>query len=315
MRHFISLLSLATVAGISLIFHTTPASASDSENGVPLTISLENGQVSLEHLAIRLHGRDVTIRTELNNDTATPQAVAFYAYTSLFSQLGEGEEYFDKSFTDLRVSIQGRPRQTRKTYKSYFLGRDITDNLLKAGLNPLPDFRANPRKMARLPLIEGFKPTAWQGSVMYSWTDRMAPGTKVVQEIHYVDLPQFSLEDVESPRFSQRVQQYCGDPESVRLKIKTSDPHSSQVMIERHDFLLPYVALREVLVEVTQPERNWMGAHPIITLMCGVENPNSIAKLSGLLDAADQSLQIMTISIINNATTQKATKNSANENE
>jgi hypothetical protein len=302
----ISLLRLSAAIGVSaIVFYTGPISASDSENGVPLTMSAENGQVSIERVTIRLDGRNVAISTELNNETDTPQMVGFYAYTPLFSQLGEGEEYLDKNFDDLRVSVQNRPKKISKIYKAYFLGRDITDALLKTGLNPLPDLKSRPQKSAPLPPTGGVKPKVWQGSVMYSWTDRMAPGAKIVHEFNYRDLPQFSLEDVGSTRFSQRVQQYCADSEAIRSKIKTINSHTPQVLVERHEFTIPYMAFREVMVAVTQPDRNWLGARPVITLMCGIRNPSLNANISGLLDAADQSVQIMTISIVGSEVTEK----------
>jgi hypothetical protein len=315
MRHRASLHLSAAIGASAIVFYAGPTSASDSESGVPLTISAENGQVSIERVTIRLNGRDVAIFTELNNETDRPQVVGFYAYTPLFNQLGEGEEYLDKSFADLRVSVQNRPKRINKIHKAYFLGRDITDSLLKLGLNPLPDLRAHTQKVMPLAPIEGVKPTVWQGSVIYSWADRMTPGIKTVQEVRYRDLPQFGLEDVESKRFSQRVQQHCGDPEAIRSKIKTINSYTSQVLIERHEFIVPYMAFREVMMEVTQPDRNWLGARPVITLVCGIRNPSLSANISGLLDAADQSLQVMTVSIVDNAVTDSNSNNAIHKKE
>jgi hypothetical protein len=302
MRHMISLRRLGAAIGVTTgLFYIGHTSAQEIENGVPLTITVDNLQVSVERLMIRLHGREVTISTELRNETDSPQVVGFYAYTPLFGQLGEGEEHLDKSFDDLRVLIDKRPKKVRKFYKAYFLGHDITDALVKAGLNPLPDLRADPKKLTRLPVIEGTKPTAWLGSVTYSWADSLPPWARVTQEVRYRDMPQFGLEDLASDRFSQRVLQYCGDPESIRARIKTIDSHIQQVLIERHEFAVPYMALHEVSVEVTQTDRSWLGGRPVLALVCGIRNPSLSAQISGVLNAADQSLQVMIISIMGSA--------------
>lgn len=121
------------------------AAAYEFENGVPLTITAALGAVTVERTEIRLTGHDVEITTELRNDTSVRQAIAFYAQPPLFNAAGVGEEYFDKSFADLTVSIDGRPRRIETIKRGFFMGKDITHLLTKAGLSPLPDVEADYR--------------------------------------------------------------------------------------------------------------------------------------------------------------------------
>lgn len=279
------------------LFGHEGAYAFESENGVPLTIFLENRHAAIESIAIRLQGRDVAIATALHNDTAQTQALAFYAYTPIFNQLGEGEEYLDKRFADLRVLVRGKPGRVEKLSRSYFLGKDITAQLVDAGIDPAPSLDTPAAKLARLPKVQGNRPEDWEGAIVYAWTDAIGPGARSTHEIRYRDLPQFGLEDIASERFAQRVQQHCGNPAAIVGHIRKNDPNAGQVLVERHEFPLPYMAMREVSLETKQPERNWLGGRPLVSLVCGIKNPDMRPDLKGVLPAADQTVQVLTISL------------------
>jgi hypothetical protein len=274
------------------------ASAYESENSIPLSIVAANWKVGIEDIAIRLDGRDVAISTILYNDTKSSQRSTFYASTPLFHQLGEGEVHLDKTFSDLRVVVDGKPRKTDKHVRSYFLGRDITESLVKAGIDPKPSLDTPYSKLERLPKVGGQTPVDWDASITYGWTDSIAPGKRSKHEIHYRDIPQFGFEDISSDHFTQRVLQHCGSPEQVRSRVRKADPDAQQVIVERHEFPLPYMALREVAVDARQPKQNWLGGRPLISLMCGIANPGLQADIKGVLDAADQTVYLLTISLV-----------------
>ena len=275
--------------------------AYENEHGVPLTVSAELGEVGAERVAIRLEGREVEIATELNNETAVRQNVAFYAATPLFSQLGVGEEHADKSFSDLRVFVGTQPRKVSTSRRAYFLGKDITDALVNAGLSVLPNASADARKLARSPALKGVKPGLWQGTVVQSWTDSMPPNASVVHRVRYRALPQFSLEELGSTSVTQSVRQHCGDPDVVRQAIAAESKDASQVLVERYEIPIPFMTNHDVTVEVSQPEQNWLGAHPVVTLVCGVHGRGT--KLSGKVDSPGQSLDVLIISTLDSEAT------------
>jgi hypothetical protein len=283
------------------VLGTQTAHAFDSENAVPLTVFSENRQTSIEAVAIRLHGRDVTISTRLHNESDRAQATAFYAYTPIFNQLGAGEEHSDKRFADLRVGIQGKPASIKKLSRAYFLGKDITDDLVKAGMDPTPELEAPASKLERLPKVQGQHPIDWNGLTVYTWTDAIAPGARSTQEIRYRDLPQFGLNDLASDHFSRQVRQHCGDPAKVIAIVRKNDPQAEQVIVERHEIGLAFMAQREVALEVTQPVTNWLGGRPLISLVCGIDNPDLRADVKGVLQAADQTVHVLTISLVGTA--------------
>ena len=272
------------------------AGAYEYEHGVPLTVSAELGEVAVERIAIRLEGREVEISTDLTNETAVRQNVAFYAATPLFSQWGAGEEHADKSFADLRVMVGQQPRKVSISRRAYFLGRDITDALLKAGLGVLPDTSTDARKLARSPSLQGVKPGLWQAIVVQSWTDSVPPKASVSHRVRYRVLPQFSLEKPGSDNVAQSVRQHCGDPDVVRQGLAADVKDASQVLVERYEIPVPFMTNHEVTVEVKQPKKNWLGAHPVVALVCGT--PGRGTKLAGKVDSPGQSLDVLIISTL-----------------
>ncbi|WP_338768319.1 hypothetical protein [Massilia sp. METH4] len=289
---------LSVLVGCVAVAGSTKTFAYDSENAVPLTITADLGAVSITQMAITLDGRNVAIRSLLRNETDSRQSVTFYASTPVFGQLGDGEEHLDKSFSDIAVAVNNTPVRISKFLRSYFRGHDITGILAKAKLGPLPDVNADPAKLARLPTIEGDKPFDWQASATYSWSSQLMPGSTAVHVVNYRALPQFSLEELESPQMEERVRRHCGNPGEVRERLKSLGA-GQQVLVERYEVPLPYMAMRSVELSVKQPTRNWLGARPVMTLVCGVHGGihGSQPSISGTLPAAEQTLSVLVISM------------------
>lgn len=285
-------------AGLFAALLCPAAVAFEAENGVPLAITAEIGPLAIERLAVRLHGRDVTIRTELLNDSGERQVAAFYASTPLFGQLGIAEEYADKSFRDLRVTIDGARAALQSYPKAYFRGRDITSLVRKAGVDPLPHPDSDQRKLRRLGSVDGAQPSDWRGSVTYAWKATLAKGARSVHEVRFRALPRFALEMVDSDRLTRQVAQFCGDPARVRRLLAQADPQASAVMVERYDIPVDYLAMREATVDVTQPDKNWLGARPVATLACGLGDPAGGATITGTIDGPDQVLSVLVISML-----------------
>lgn len=286
--------ALSTLGVIGCCGH---AAAYESESGVPLTISAELGKVAIESVAIRLQGRDVALVTALQNRRTARQTVAFYAATPLFNQLGTGEKYADKSFADLSVTVNGKARAKTTLRRGYFLGRDITDILRNAGLGPLPDLNADPRKLRHLPTIYGVKPELWQGAVVHTWVDTIAPQTDVVHEVHYRALPQFGMEELASESLTQSVRRHCGEPDAVRQQVIAAAKSAQYVMVERYEIRVPYAAYSKATVDVSQPPRNWLGVKPVVVLACGASGQGT--KLHGEIESARQQFDVLVISNLN----------------
>lgn len=286
--------ALSTLGAIGCCGH---AAAYESESGVPLSISAELGKVAIESVAIRLQGRDVALVTALQNRRTARQTVAFYAATPLFNQLGTGEKYADKSFADIGVTVNGKVRAKTTLRRGYFLGRDITDILRKAGLGPLPDLNADPRKLRHLPTIYGIKPESWQGAVVHTWVDTIAPQSEVVHEVHYRALPQFGMEELASESLAQSVRQHCGEPNAVRQQVIAAAKSAQYVMVERYEIRVPFVAFSKATVDVSQPQRNWLGVKPVVVLACGA--PGQGTQLHGEIESAGKTLDVLVISNLN----------------
>ena len=275
-----------------------PAAAYDSENAVPLTLGLEAGKVTVEKIAVKLNGREVTVSTTLRNGEAAARRIGWYASTPQFAVLGDGEEHLDKSFADIGARFNGQARKPAAYRRGYFMGRDITAELAKAGLSPLPDLQADQKKLDRLAAVQGMRPEQWQGYAAYSWTEAVPAQSSALVEVQYRALPQFALADLDSAVFAQTVQQHCGNPDAVRRRILAVDSGATQVMIERYDLPLAFLLQQDVQLEIVQPAANWQHAHPLATLVCGLANAGQSANVSGTVNNASLGLSVLVVSAL-----------------
>lgn len=272
------------------------AAGYEDENAVPLTLGLEVGKAVVERIAVRLDGRQVAILTTLRNGEARASQIGWYASTPHFGVLGEGEEHLDKSFSDVGASFNGRAMKPAVYRRGYFMGRDITEELSRAGLAPLPDLQADARKLARLPTVQGLRFDQWQGYATYSWTAAVGPHASAAIEVRYRALPQFALTELDSEAFGQAVLQHCGNPDAVRRRVRQQAADSAQVMVERYEIPLSFMLMSDVQLTVAQPLANWQHLHPAVSLACGLANPGLTASVSGTVNNANLAMSVLVVS-------------------
>lgn len=287
---------LARPAFLAALIVGANAAAYEDENAVPLKLGLEAGKAVVEQIAVKLDGRDVSILTTLRNGEARASQIGWYASTPQFTLLGEGEEHLDKSFSDVGAAFNGRAMKPAVYRRGYFMGRDITQELSRAGLAPLPDLQADAKKLARLPMVQGLRFDQWQGYVAYSWNAAIAPHASAVVEVRYRALPQFSLTELDSPAFDQMVLQHCGNPDALRSRLRQTAAEPVQVMVERYEIPLAFMLMRDVQLTISQPQSNWQQAHPAVSLACGLANPGLTANVSGEVSNANLGLSVLVVS-------------------
>lgn len=288
-----TLLPYALLAGA---LASAPAMAYESENAIPLDFGLEAGGAVEQGLSIKFDGRDVSIATRLTNNANTAQKIGWYANTPHFAVLGEGEEYADKSFADINARFNGQPSKAAVYQRGYFMGRDITSELARAGLGPLPDFQVDSKRLT----VQGLHPEQWQGYVAYAWHENLLPGASGNINVSYRALPFFALASLDSAPFNQIVQQHCGDPDAVRQRLQQAAGAITEVMVESYEVPVRFMLMRDVPVEIVQPPRNWQQAQPLVSLVCGLSNPGLQASLSGTVANANLSLSVLVISALAN---------------
>jgi hypothetical protein len=294
-----SLLICCTLLAAALI--AAPAMAYESENAVPLEFGLEVGGALVQGLSIRLDGRDISLSTRVTNNADTAQKIGWYANTPHFAVLGEGEEYADKSFADINARFNGQPSKAAVYQRGYFMGRDITSELARAGLGPLPDFQVDSKRLT----VQGLHPEQWQGYVAYAWHETLLPGSSGNINVSYRALPFFALASLDSAPFNQIVQQHCGDPDAVRQRLQQAAGAITEVMVESYEVPVRFMLMRDVPVEIVQPPRNWQQAQPLVSLVCGLSNPGLQASLSGTVANANLSLSVLVISALANEQVQQ----------
>lgn len=272
--------------------------AQENENAVPLVLGLESSDMSLDNISVRLDGRAVTVSTKLSNGSMRERHVGWYASTPQFSILGIGEEHQDKSFGDVTSAINGKPSKRRVYQRGYFLGRDITAELSRAGLPALPDLDADPDKLKRLAPIYGIRPSQWKGYPSYAWTSTLPAMSAATIDIHYRALPAFLLVDVNSSQFGDMIRQHCGEPDAIRRRIHAEVGNATEVVAERYDVPIAYLHQQDVDVRIVQSQTNWLQARPFLTLVCGLPNENQGVSIAGRVHNANGGLSIMIVSAI-----------------
>jgi hypothetical protein len=276
------------------------ASAYEFENAVPLTLGMQLGEPYITGVHIRLNGHEVDIAISLHNDSKLPQQVGFYAATPLFESLGEGEEYADKTFPELKAYLDGKSLQVQRNPRAFFLGQDITTILRKGGIGPIPSHEGDWKKIEKLPTLKNMRIKNWQGQVLYGWNGRMAPDTGAISKVSYSALPHFSLETIDTERFAQVVQKHCGQPAKVRQLIANAAPAETQVFAEVFEFPLPLLKLQDTRVTIERPARQWMGTRSIAALACGFDGALALPS-DGMIRGANDSVSILVVSLLSSA--------------
>lgn len=286
------------------------AGAYEAENAVPLTLNALFGKLRLERLSVKLNGRDVEIATTVRNNESTRQTLGLYATTPVFQQLGDGEEHADKTFSTLAISLAGGAYQRAVvTRRGYFMGQDITAALAKAGIGALPDANVTDKQLAKVKFPFGLQASDWEGRVAHAWTGQLAPNSSAAATVRYRALPQFGIDDISSAYFRQQVQQHCGDADKVIREIVKHNGGSEQVMTERFELPIRFMTMQEVTLDVAQPATNWLGAHPILSLVCGLPGERKQPALSGTLDNANLNISVLVVSRLATAAESKGNAN------
>lgn len=291
--------------GVAMFMCMVCVHAFEYEGAVPLSIGEMQRNISPSTINVSLIGKIVTVAAKIEGQSNDLTFNGYYAYTPLFHRLGEGEENYDKSFSDLRVTLGGKSVSVHSERRAFFLGSDITMKVRAVGLDPLPSETSDPAKVARIkpllgvPLIDSRN---WEGFASYSWVVPVPPGSSETMVIQYQALPQFSLESQTSPRFARLVQQHCGDVERIRSKLQGAGEHTDQVLVQRYIVPVSFIGRSIVRVEISQPDPDWLGARPALSLACGV-TPTEGSRLPtvGDVDNLDGQLSVLIISnLLNN---------------
>lgn len=293
-----SALSIALMLSACCIAST--GFAYDSENGVPLTVGVQLGETRIKAVQISLNGREVELAVSLSNWTKRPQYAGFYATTPLFGYLGEGEEYADKTFHDLKAFQDGDALRVTNTQRAYFLGQDITPILRKAGIGPIYSNEIHWKKLEKLPTLENIRIDNWQSQVSFGWSARIAPKSTAVETVTYSSLPQFGIESLDSEGFSQLVQQHCGQPEALKELVHAAAPEETGVLAEVFQFPLPFLNLEEARVTIEKPKSRWMHSRPIAAVACGYEGALELPS-EGVIRRTNNTISILVVSLLPSA--------------
>lgn len=277
-----------------LLFVAENSNAYEEEDGIPLTISTQSEYGNIEKTSVKINGRNVEIVTEINNDKKISKRIGFTAYTPFFEQLGVAEDNENKTFADLTVSFNGKPLKPRVYRRGFFLGEDVTTELLKVGIGPLPDKDIDSKgvKHRGLPLDN------WQGYVAYSWTPLLSPNSNNVAAIRYRAVPQFGRDEISSERFSHRVLQHCGKPDEIRKYLLDLNPAFDSVLFDRYEIPINFLPrMRNVKIEVLQPTKIDSEEQPLFSLVCGLSDRSGKAEnFSGTIQSPEKIISVLVIS-------------------
>ncbi|KQV45364.1 MULTISPECIES: hypothetical protein [unclassified Duganella] len=290
----------STLAFITFACFASTGFAYEFENGVPLTLGFQLGETTVEDVQLRITGHDVELAISVRNATGQPQYAGFYAATPLFGSLGEGEENSDKTFPGLKAFHDGKPVRTSRHHRGFFLGRDITALLRKAGVNPIPSNSGDWRKIEKLPRLQDLRLENWQGQASLGWSVRLAPDSTALETIRYTALPKFALETIDADSFTQLVQQHCGSPEKLRDMLHLAAPEETLVLTEVFEFPLPSLALQDTRLTIEKPVKKMPGGRRFATLACGFDGAVTVPS-DGTIHRATYSVSALVVSLLSSA--------------
>jgi len=287
----------ASLAFILAACFSSTGLAYEFENGVPLTLGFQLGETRLQDVRIRLNGHEVELAISLHNPSDQPQYAGFYAATPLFGYLGEGEEYADKSFRELKAFQDGQPLPLRSAQRAYFLGQDITPILRKAGIGPLYSNEIHWKRLEKLPLLHNRRIDNWQSQATFGWSARLAPKSTAIETIRYSALPKFALEMIDSDSLTRLVQQHCGSPEKLREALHRAAPQETQVFSEVFEFPLPSLALQDTRVTIEKPTGKVPGGRAFAALACGFDGAMAVPS-DGTIRSATYAISVLVVSLL-----------------
>ena len=274
------------------IIRSSISFAYEGENAVPLTIITQSSYVKIENTIITINGRNVVIKSELNNNENKLKRIGFVAFTPFFSQLGEAEDNDDKTFSEIEVYFNGKSKKLTSYRRAFFLGEDITDKLVKAKINPLPNKNTDNKALKH----RGLPLDNWQGYVAYSWITPLAPQSKNTTEIRYTAIPQFGLDDISSESFSDNVVKHCGNVDEVKKSLKNINRSFRYIYFERHEIPVNFISAREVKISVNQPVKIAAEQEPLFALTCGMtDRSDATGNFSGTLRTQENPVSIFVI--------------------
>jgi Domain of unknown function (DUF4424) len=296
MRDIVSIACFVSAMTLSL-----GANGYEFESAVPLTIDSKLDNQEISNISVHLNDNKVSISADIDNNLNFPFTDGFFAYTPIFKQLGDGEENYDKSFSDFNVSIDAKPVRLSVNHRAFFLGKDITAELIAAGIDPLPSQDNDPEKITKVPPQFGITlkdGRDWEGLVTFSWITTVNPASKAKIEIRYRAIPQFGVENIAEQRFSQLIREHCGDSERIIKQIIGAKPSAKTVLLERYAVPVLFINRKALTLTVSQAKTSPLGGHPLLALACGLTAGEGLRlPASGELKDVDGDLSILIVSL------------------
>jgi hypothetical protein len=277
----------------ALLICASQAVAYEEEDAVPLTISAEADDGNIGNVFIKLSGKTVDIRTEISNQKTSQQLLGFEAHTPFFHQLGIAEENYDKTFSDLAVSLNAHPLKLTTYRRAFFLGEDVTKKLIEAGIDPIPGKTKDHKKIQ----YRGLPLEDWLGYVSYSWITALQPKSTNMLAIRYRALPQFGLDDTSSERFGRMIAAHCGNATDIRNSLAKISPTFKYVYFERYEIPIPFVRSHKVSLEVTQTPLKHGEVQPIASFVCGIgKRTGDVLNFSAEIENPQTAISVLVLS-------------------
>jgi hypothetical protein len=96
------------------------------------------------------------------------------------------------------------------------------------------------------------------------------------------------------------VLQHCGNPDEIRQYLADLNLNTNALLVEKYELPVQLVKTLDISIEVKQPSKNWLGARPIISLMCGMsDRSGSRVNYSGVLSNVGRVTSVLVISTLN----------------
>lgn len=295
------LLPAFAALALSALF-ARPCFAWEYEDAVPLP--RPDGQtakgVSLEGISISLRGLSVTIENSIHNKTGKPFKSNYAIYLPPFAWSGAAAENAEQYFPELKIESSQGPISVARNVVALSNGRQITDALKSAKIDPLLVARRDDAVLDSSTLrtrttkdlvpagvfdeVGGQLLPRWHALVSYNWSQSIPPQQTSLIRISYRARPEFGSVAYSSPQLAALVNQHCATMGQLDDTFKAQGRATpSAVVFQRIE--IPFGLAREGVTKATfKSEMNStvIGLMPAATLACSgnEDRPTLVGKPS-----------------------------------
>jgi hypothetical protein len=251
----------------------------------------------IEHLAIALHGRSVSLDYKGQNHTPVSRASVLHRQSPPFAWQGVAADYPDLHFPEMSLWVNAQHLASKHRVIAWFEDEDVSADLQRAKIDPLlpasGEEALTEGASLHTPRIRRlFSATTREVSVVYplwqvvyhqAWRVPGLPEGPVSIQLRYEARPDKREVETDSKAFAAAVIGHCGDLEQVKGMLKRADGTLPAAVV-MESITVPLALANTVLVDadlIVEPSAKTASALRLgAVLACGPEESSLAGRQS-----------------------------------